>query len=335
MAIGPYDILHDANGNLTRQTRVGTSDIVHYVYDEENRLACVHKGQQVPNPSCQEKGIHPAEFVYDHAGVRKRKDAGQPTFYPNQFLTDIGGGASGQFKHIFLGSMRILTMKVIPPPDKQQWFYHPDHLGSTSIVTNEKAQLSEHTHYFPYGEVWLQERPSSPVPYLFSSKEFDPETGLYDFGARYLNPRFALWMTTDPALSDYLPAAGASVEFELPALANNWRGHMDLPGMGGVFSPGNLNAFGYGSHNPATLVDDDGEFVKVLVAGIKVIVKGGDLYSTVRGRGRKRSDHCRSECFHVRQNPCGWQHSPGCSHRHQRQGRQERRAVHLVSAAHM
>ena len=143
MAIGPYDILHDANGNLTRQTRAGTSDIVHYVYDEENRLACVHKGQQVPSPSCDEKGTYPAEFVYDHSGVRKRKDAGSPTFYPNQYLTDIGGGNSGQFKHIFLGATRILTMKVIPPPDKQQWYYHADHLGSTSIVTNEKAQLAD------------------------------------------------------------------------------------------------------------------------------------------------------------------------------------------------
>jgi RHS repeat-associated protein len=238
VAIGPYDIVHDVNGNLTRQTRVGTSDIVHYVYDEENRLACVHKGAQVPpNPSCNEQGVAPLEFIYDHAGVRKRKDASSPTFYPNQFLTDIGGGNSGQFKHIFLGATRILTMKVIPPPDKQQWFYHADHLGSTSIVSNEKAQLAEHTHYFPYGEVWLQERPSTPVPYLFSSKELDPETGLYDFGARYLNPRFAQWMSTDPALGEYL---GGSPN-------------------GGIHTPPNLALYGYSFNNPATLTDPDGQ----------------------------------------------------------------------------
>ena len=234
VSIGPYDILHDANGNLTRQTRVGTSDIVHYVYDEENRLACVHKGAQVPpNPSCNEQGVAPLEFIYDHAGVRKRKDASSPTFYPNQFLTDIGGGAGGQFKHIFLGLTRILTMTVIPPPDKQQWYYHADHLGSTSIVSNEKGQLAEHTHYFPYGEVWLQERPSTPVPYLFSSKEFDPETGLYDFGSRYLNPRLALWMTTDPALGDYLSGKG-------------------------IQTPPNLALYGYSFNNPATFWDPDG-----------------------------------------------------------------------------
>jgi YD repeat-containing protein len=91
VAIGPYDILHDANGNLTRQTDRGTSNITHYVYDEENRLACVHKGTQVPpNPSCDEQGVAPLEIIYDHAGVRKRKDTSSPTFYPNQFLTDIG-----------------------------------------------------------------------------------------------------------------------------------------------------------------------------------------------------------------------------------------------------
>ena len=135
----------------------------------------MHKGTQVPpNPSCNEQGVAPLEIIYDHAGVRKRKDSSQPTFYPNQFLTDIGGGAGGQFKHIFLGAMRILTMKVIPPPDKQQWYYHPDHLGSTSIVTSENGQLAEHTHYFPYGEVWLQERPSTPVPYLFSVEGIRP-----------------------------------------------------------------------------------------------------------------------------------------------------------------
>jgi hypothetical protein len=81
-SIGPYEVLHDANGNLTRTTLVGTSNIVHYVYDEENRLACVHKGQQVPSPSCDEHGTYPAEFVYDHAGVRKRKDASSPPSIP-------------------------------------------------------------------------------------------------------------------------------------------------------------------------------------------------------------------------------------------------------------
>jgi len=198
-AIGTFDITHDANGNHIRTQEQGTSNTEHYTYDEKNRLACANKGQQAPSPSCDAPGE--TEFTYDHAGVRKRKDASSPTLYPNQYFTDFGGGSGNQFKHVFLGETRLLSKKARPAPDRQHWYYHPDHLGSTSIVTNENGQLTEHTHYFPFGEVWLDERPAAlPVPYLFTGKEFDPETGFYDFGARHLNPRFSKWMSANPAL---------------------------------------------------------------------------------------------------------------------------------------
>lgn len=37
------------------------------------------------------------------------------------------------------------------------------------------------------------------TPYLFNAKEFDEETGLYYYGARYYEPRLSLWISTDPA----------------------------------------------------------------------------------------------------------------------------------------
>ena len=37
-----------------------------------------------------------------------------------------------------------------------------------------------------------------------------PETGLYYYGARYLDPKYSMWLSTDPALSDYIPAAGTA-----------------------------------------------------------------------------------------------------------------------------
>jgi len=99
------------------------------------------------------------------------------------------------------------------------------------------------------------------VPYLFSAKEFDPETGFYDFGARYLNPRFSKWMSADPALGEYMPDAGRAVASTAPSYANGWRSHADLPGMGGAFQPRNLSLYGYGHHNPATLRDPDGNWI--------------------------------------------------------------------------
>ena len=36
------------------------------------------------------------------------------------------------------------------------------------------------------------------TPYIFNAKEFDEETGLYYYGARYYDPRLSLWISVDP-----------------------------------------------------------------------------------------------------------------------------------------
>ena len=35
----------------------------------------------------------------------------------------------------------------------------------------------------------------------------DEETGLYYYGARYLDPKYSRWLSGDPALSNYIPKA--------------------------------------------------------------------------------------------------------------------------------
>jgi RHS repeat-associated protein len=277
-AIGPSTITSDANGNHIQTLDTGTSDQSQYLYDEENRLSCANKGPQTPSPSCNAQGQ--TEFIYDQAGVRKLKVAASPTIYPTQYYTDFGGGAGNQFKHIFIGTERILTKKARVAPDRQHWYYHSDHLRSTAMVTNENGQLVDALHYFPFGEVWLEERPSSlPADYFFTAKEFDPETGFYDFGARYLDPRFSKWMTADPALGAYLPSEGKGVGYQSPSLANNWRSDPDLPGRGGVITPVNLGLYGYAGQNPATLVDPDGrtmaDCVRFVLRECRILDGGG------------------------------------------------------------
>ena len=81
-----------------------------------------------------------------------------------------------------------------------QFFYHPDHLGSSSFITNLDGEVVQHIEYVPFGEVFIEERNSVwNTPYLFNAKEFDEETGLYYYGARYYEPRLSLWLSTDPA----------------------------------------------------------------------------------------------------------------------------------------
>ena len=83
--------------------------------------------------------------------------------------------------------------------EKIQFYYHPDHLGSSSYITNLDGEVSQHIEYVPFGEVFIEERNNTwNTPYLFNAKEFDEETGMYYYGARYYEPRLSLWMSTDP-----------------------------------------------------------------------------------------------------------------------------------------
>ena len=88
--------------------------------------------------------------------------------------------------------------------EKMQFYYHPDHLGSSSYITNLDGEVVQHIEYVPFGEVFVEERNNIwNTPYLFNAKEFDEETGLYYYGARYYDPRVSLWMSTDPMEEKY------------------------------------------------------------------------------------------------------------------------------------
>ena len=88
--------------------------------------------------------------------------------------------------------------------EKMQFYYHPDHLGSSSYITNLDGEVVQYIEYVPFGEVFIEERNNVwNTPYLFNAKEFDEETGLYYYGARYYDPRLSLWMSTDPMQEKY------------------------------------------------------------------------------------------------------------------------------------
>lgn len=88
--------------------------------------------------------------------------------------------------------------------EQQQYFYHPDHLGSTNYITNVYGQVSQHQEYSAFGETFIDEHSgTNKQPYLYNAKELDAETGLYYYGARYYNPRLSVWLSTDPMMEKY------------------------------------------------------------------------------------------------------------------------------------
>ena len=126
-----------------------------------------------------------------------------------------------------------------------QFFYHPDHLGSSSFITNLEGEVVQHIEYVPFGEVFIEERNNVwNTPYLFNAKEFDEETGMYYYGARYYEPRLCLWMACDSETELYP----------------------------------NISGYAYCLNNPVKLKDPDGNHVEVtLNEENKYIVTGGVL----------------------------------------------------------
>ena len=77
----------------------------------------------------------------------------------------------------------------------------------------------------------------------------DEESGLYYYGARYYDPRFSLWTSTDP-LSGYNPI------FEVEH-------YIDGQHNGGVLNSFNHNTYSYCYLNPIALIDPNGKQTKV------------------------------------------------------------------------
>lgn len=122
------------------------------------------------------------------------------------FCCNDGSMEAAQAKAMKKAQSRAVSRSFKDPDSYEnlQFFYHPDHLGSSSFITNLDGDVVQYIEYVPFGEVFIEERNNVwNTPYLFNAKEFDEETGMYYYGARYYDPRLSLWMSTDPMQEKY------------------------------------------------------------------------------------------------------------------------------------
>ena len=85
------------------------------------------------------------------------------------------------------------------------YYYHPDHLGSTGMVTDINDNIVQGFLYAPFGEIVNEYNPgwsSDRVPnYAFNAKELDEENGMYYYSARYYAP--PTFISRDPMFEKY------------------------------------------------------------------------------------------------------------------------------------
>ena len=171
-----------------------------YTWDEENRLT----GTSDPS--------YTTVYTYDHEGERtvKYSDLGETLYFDSMWLEadTEGTGRLRCTKNIYIGETRIASKlnykgEGTDYEDIHTYYYHTDHLSSSNVVTDADGEVYEHMEYTPYGEKWILDQNDNSkydmIPYRFTAKEYDEETGLYYMSARYQNPEAGRWVSSDPA----------------------------------------------------------------------------------------------------------------------------------------
>jgi len=185
-------------------------------------------------------------YTYDSSGMRAVKEGKYGTVqYVNQNYTVRNADLIS--KHVFAGNTRLVSNLVMQEEqsgkmvavEKGAYYYHPDHLGSSSVVTDKDGKFYEQIEYFPYGETWVENKANTEqnsIPYKYTGKELDKETGWYYFGDRYLDARLSRWISADPPLArgDYLgDPDDLDTDHDYYWQYNN-DNNSKLPGMGGL-----------------------------------------------------------------------------------------------------
>ncbi|WP_201309329.1 RHS repeat-associated core domain-containing protein, partial [Flavobacterium sp. MK4S-17] len=97
------------------------------------------------------------------------------------------------------------------------YYYHPDHLGSSSYISNAEGTVSQHMEYLPFGETLVDEHLNSyNTPFKFNGKEYDDETGNYYYGARYYDPKLSIFISVDPLAEKYSGWSSYAYAFNNP-----------------------------------------------------------------------------------------------------------------------
>ncbi len=174
---------------------------------------------------------------------------------------EVGTGRPLATVNVYLGDTRLVS-KVVPLTDQiigyeqtNTYYYHSDHIGNSTLITDYQGQEFERDAFTPHGELWQQDSLDTldKIDFLFTGKQMDAETGWYNFGKRYLDPKIGLWLSADPALGEYLPNA--------PLTDEDKKHNGNLPGNGGIYNAVNFALYHFAGNNPIRYTDPDGREV--------------------------------------------------------------------------
>ena len=209
---------YDNNGNLTS----GAGRI--FEWNLENKPTCIAQAAGTCSAAANK-----TTFVYDGDGGRVKKITSATTtrYISKLYECDTTGATTSCSRFIFAGGTRVATVAS----NGTTHFWHQDHLGSSTIITDSTGAKVQALSYFPYGATRTNQSFTTPavnVPYKYTGKELD-STGLYYYEARYYDPTLGRFISPDTIVS--------------------------RPG-----DPQDLNRYSYAGNNPLLYTDPTGHF---------------------------------------------------------------------------
>jgi RHS repeat-associated protein len=201
-------------------------------------------------------------------GRRQAKIVGSVT---TSFLSDGAeeiaeyDGAGGLLRRYIPGPGTDQPIAMVTPSggSHQHSYFHTNRQGSTIAMSNDAGTVIEGPYtYDAYG----QGAPSTGVPFKYTGRRLDPETGLYYYRARYYSAALGRFLQTDPIgyrddLNSYAIAGGDSVNF-LDSTGTSRQGATVFWGVGGTFAPivYGTGFTGGGGVYATVFMDDDGSW---------------------------------------------------------------------------
>ena len=134
-------------------------------------------------------------------------------------------------------------------------FYHQDHLGSTSVITDQSGSLVEETTNYAFGHPRNSYKPGPVLPeaYGFTQKERDKESGLNYFETRH-----------------YFNVSGRFLSVDT---------YLNNPSKNARKYPQSLNSLAYCWNKPVVMHDPDGEWAFVVPAAAAVLRISLQIYA--------------------------------------------------------
>jgi len=268
-----FTYLYDDNGNQTRKTNKTTNNFTAYTYDAENRLVKAEEfAAGNPTPFAT------STYRYDGLGRRIEKVAnGQTKRYiydGEDILLEYDGANVLQARYTHGPG---IDEPIAVTKGGSTYFYHQDGLGTVTDLTDSTGATAKSYSYDAYGNL-VDQTGTLEQPYTYTGREFDSESGLLYYRARYYDSVTGRFLQQDPGLAGVNSA-------RLP------RHPLDL-----------VSQYAYAADNPIRLIDPLGNEPQE-PGGVGV--EACKYYEDVgRVNGCKYHPYAREYCENPKQNPC-------------------------------